>query len=104
MGFGIELPAAAAQLQRHTADPAESQTSEEQLREVVVRLAMGPERSAWAGADWEPLGSALVFRPWPARSLHVVGQSLLAGEFRRLIAAGAAPGWGLHPIPHSRTS
>jgi hypothetical protein len=103
MGFGNELPRTAAQLQRHGADPAESQTPEEQLREVVVRLAMGPERPAWAGADWEPLGRVLVFRPWPARSLHVVGQSLLAGEFRRLIAAGAVPGWGLHPVPPSQT-
>lgn len=103
MGFGVELPRSAAQLQRHGADPAESQTPEEQLREVVDRLAMGPERSAWAGADREPLGSALVFRPRPARSLHVVGQSLLAGEFRRLIAAGAVPGWCLHPVPSSGT-
>ncbi len=103
MGLDVELPGAAAQLQQHGADPAESQMPQEQLREVVDRLAMGPERSAWAGADWEPLGSVLVFRPWPARSLHVVGQSLLAGEFRRLIAAGAAPGWCLHPVPPSRT-
>lgn len=103
MGYGVGLPRAAAQLRRHGADPAESQTPEEQLREVVDRLAMCPERSAWAGADWEPLGSVLVFRPWPARSLHVVGQSLLAGEFRRLIAAGAVPGWCLHPVPPSRT-
>jgi Sigma-70, region 4 len=103
MGFDVGLPRAAAQLQRHGADPAESQTPEEQLREVVDRLAMCPERSAWAGADWEPLGSVLVFRPRPARSLHVVGQSLLAGEFRRLIAAGTVPGWYLHPVPPSRT-
>ena len=44
MGFGVGLPRAAAQLQRHGADPAESQTPDEQLREVVDRLAMCPER------------------------------------------------------------
>jgi hypothetical protein len=49
-------------------------------------------------ADSEPLGSVLVFRPWPARSLHVVGESPLAGEFRRLVTAGAVPGWELHPV------
>ena len=49
------------------------------------------------------MGSVLVFRPWPARALHIVGQSPLAGEFRRLITSGAAPGWHLHPVPQCRT-
>ena len=39
----------------------------------------------------------------PARVLHVVGDSPLAGEFRRLITAGAVPGWDLHPVPVGRT-
>ena len=53
--------------------------------------------SAAAGWDDEP-GRALVFRLWPARSLHVVGDSPLAAEFRRLLTAGAVPGWDLHPV------
>ena len=59
--------------------------------------------SAVAGWDDEPLGRALVFRLWPARSLHVVGDSPLAAEFRRLLTAGAVPGWELHPVPAGRT-
>ena len=39
-----------------------------------------------AGWKDEPLGQTLVFRLWPARSLHVVGDSPLAAEFRWLIA------------------
>lgn len=74
-----------------------------QLRTVVARLSRALELSASAGAYGQPLGSALVFRPWLARSLHVVGQSPLAGEFRRLLAAGAAPGWELHPVAPGRT-
>jgi hypothetical protein len=51
----------------------------------------------------EPLGGALVFRPWPARSLQVVGDSPLAAEFRRLITTGAVPGWDLHSVPGRHT-
>jgi len=106
-GFGAGLTGAAAQPLPaplpHGADPAGSLTPEEQLRTVVARLARGLERSAAAGTDSGPLGGVLVFRPWPARSLHVVGQSPLAGEFRRLIAAGAVPGWHLHRVPDGRT-
>jgi Sigma-70, region 4 len=80
---------------------AGGQAPEEQLRAVVARLSRGLERSASAGC--QPLGSVLVFRPWPARSLHVVGQSPLAGEFRRLISSGAVPGWDLLPVPPGRT-
>jgi len=80
---------------------AGGQVPEEQLRAVVACLSRGLERSASAGSG--PLGSVLVFRPWPARSLHVVGQSLLAGEFRRLITSGAVPGWDLSPVPPGRT-
>ena len=45
----------------------------------------------------------LVFRVWPARALHVVGQSPLAEEFRRLIRTGAVSGWYLHPVEPGRT-
>jgi Sigma-70, region 4 len=32
-----------------------------------------------------------------------VGDSPIANEFRRLITAGAVPGWDLHPVPARRT-
>ena len=51
-----------------------------------------------------PLGKALVFRAWPLRSLHVVGDTPMAGALRGLIAAGAALGWELHPVPGGRTA
>jgi hypothetical protein len=35
--------------------------------------------------------------------LHVAGASALAAELRSLIAAGAEPGWELHPVPEGRT-
>ena len=82
--------------------PIEGLTPEDLLRAVVARLSQGGELSTSAGAVSGPLGSALVFRPWPARSLHVVGESPLAGEFRRLVTAGAVPGWDLHPVPPGR--
>jgi hypothetical protein len=50
------------------------------------------------------LGKALVFRAWPLRSLHVVGGTPMAEALRGLIAAGAAPGWELHPVPGGRTA
>lgn len=85
------------------ADCGSSVTPEQHLRIVVSELAGSGETSAVAWWDEEPLGRALMFRLWPARVLHVVGDSLLAGEFRRLITAGAAPGWDLHPMPAGHT-
>jgi hypothetical protein len=35
--------------------------------------------------------------------MHVVGASPLAAELRRLLTAGAEPGWELHPVPGGRT-
>jgi hypothetical protein len=55
--------------------------------------------SVVAGWKEEPLGRALVFRLWPARRLHAVGDSPLAAEFRQLVTAGAVPGWDLHLVP-----
>ena len=37
------------------------------------------------------------------RYLHVVGMSPMAWRLRELVAAGAAPGWALHPVPPGRT-
>lgn len=87
----------------HDASSVEDQAPEERLRAVVAFLSRGLELSASAGAANQPLGSALVFRSWPDRSLIVVGESPLAGEFRRLIASGAVPGWDLHLAPPGRT-
>ena len=105
-GRSAELAGAAAQPLPAPPDgscPIESLTAEEHLRTVVARLSRSVELSASAGADSGPLGSVLVFRPWPARSLHVAGESPLAGEFRRLVTAGAVPGWQLHPVAPGRT-
>jgi hypothetical protein len=103
----VDLTGAAAQLLPTPlpvgARPTEGLTPEDQLRAVVARLSQGVELSTSAGAVSEPLGSVLVFRPWLALSLHVVGESPLAGEFRRLVTAGAVPGWDLHPVPPGRT-
>jgi Sigma-70, region 4 len=81
----------------------DSVAAEQHLRIVVSELAGSRQTSAAAGWDDEPLGRALVFRSWPARVLHVVGDSLLAAEFRRLLTSGAAPGWDLHPVPAGHT-
>ena len=80
----------------------ESETPEQMLHAVVGQLSHAMESSAYAGSKYEPLGRALVFR-LTARSLHVVGDSPLAAEFRRLVTAGAVPGWDLHPEPAGRT-
>ena len=85
------------------ADRGDSVTPEQHLRIVVSDLAGSGETSAVAGWDKEPLGRALVFRLWPARVLHVVGDSPLTAELRRLLTAGAAPGWDLHPVSAGNT-
>src|SRR5215469_2640080 len=48
-------------------------------------------------------GKAQVFRVRPGQSMHVVGASPLAAELRRLLTAGAEPGWELHPVPDGST-
>ncbi len=103
--IGADTTAAAARFPAWPPSPrsGDSGTPEQQLRTVIIALAGPAETSAVAGWDGEPLGRALVFRLWPARLLHVVGDSPLAVEFRRLIAAGAVPGWDLHPVPAGRT-
>ena len=68
-----------------------------------ARWRVRARRPSLPGARMSWLGRALVFRLWPARLLHVVGESPLVAEFRRLITAGAAPGWDLHPLPAGHT-
>ena len=82
--------------------PGRDETPGQKLQAVVSHLSRAAVDSAHAGSKYEPLGGVLVFRP-AARSLHVVGDSPLAAEFRRLVAAGAVPGWDLHPVPAGRT-
>jgi hypothetical protein len=84
-------------------DSSDSQPPEQKLQAIAQSLTQAGRLSAYAGSKYEPMGRALVFRPWPARSLHVVGDSALAHGFRRLLAAGAVPGWELHPVPGGRT-
>jgi Sigma-70, region 4 len=79
-----------------------SETPEQKLQAVVGHLSRAVESSAWAGSKHEPLGRVLVFRS-AAQSLHVVGDSAMAAEFRRLVTAGAVPGWDLHPVMAGRT-
>lgn len=59
--------------------------------------------SCYVGLADRSLGSALVFRMRPERSLLVAGTAPMAAELRTLIAGGAAPGWALHPVPDVRT-
>jgi hypothetical protein len=82
---------------------SDSQPPEQKLRAIAESLTRAGSLSAYAGSKYDPLGRALVFRPWPAQSLHIVGDSALAAEFRRLLTAGAVPGWDLHPVPAGRT-
>jgi hypothetical protein len=70
---------------------------------VVQDLSSG-QLTCWARLRSGKLGEAVVFRAWPARSLHVAGASPLAGQLRELVAAGEAPGWELHPVPGGRTA
>jgi hypothetical protein len=81
----------------------DSVTPEQHLQIIVRELAGSGRTFAVAGWDEEPLGRAPVFRVWPARMLHVVGDSPLAAEFRCLLTAGAVPGWDMHPVPAGHT-
>jgi Sigma-70, region 4 len=85
------------------ADDDGSQAPEGRLRAITESLTHTGNLSASTGSKYEPGGRALVFRAWPTRSLHVVGDSPLAAEFRRLLTAGVVPGWDLHPVPAGRT-
>jgi hypothetical protein len=92
----VEFTAAPAQPRPAPPDgarPVGRLASKEHLRTVVAHLSQSVELSAAAGADSKHLGRTLVFRPWPARSLHVVGESPLAGE-----VPAASP----HPRPAPR--
>jgi sigma-70-like protein len=80
-----------------------SESPRDALRGAVSELSIPHHLSYRARLRSADFGTAVVFRAWPARSLHVAGASALAAELRRLIAAGAEPGWELHPVPEGRT-
>ncbi|HET9967960.1 MAG TPA: sigma factor-like helix-turn-helix DNA-binding protein [Streptosporangiaceae bacterium] len=103
MASVMAMVAAALVPGRLPAEDGGGQAPELRLRAIAESLTRAGNRSASAGSKSGQMGQALVFRPWPARSLLVVGDSLLADEFRRLLMAGAVPGWDLHPVPGGRT-
>ena len=82
-------------------DHGAGESPEHVLTTVVTDLS----RQLACHVGWNSrLGKALVFRAWPERSLHVVGDTPMADALRKLIVAGAAPGWELHPVPGGRTA
>jgi hypothetical protein len=82
-------------------DHDDGESPEHVLTTVVSDLS----RQLTCHVGWNSsLGKALVFRAWPGRSMHVVGGTPMAEALRGLIAAGAAPGWELHPVPGGRTA
>ena len=80
-----------------------SESPRDALRSAVSELSDAQQRTYWARLRSGDPGRAVVFRVWPARSLHVAGESALAAELRKLLAAGEQPGWELHPVPGART-
>src|SRR5271166_766849 len=82
----------------------DDQGADESPERVLTTVVSELSRQLTCYVGWNsPLGPALVFRPWPLRSMHVVGGTRMAEALRGLIAAGAAPGWELHPVPGGRT-
>jgi len=72
------------------------------LTRVTAAFASGGEGWVQVGSSGGQDGEAqvcVVHR----RYLHVVGMSPMAWRLRELVAAGAAPGWALHPVPPGRT-
>jgi hypothetical protein len=83
--------------------PWNSESPQDALRSAVREFSAG-QLTCQARLRSGELGEAVVFRAWPARSLHVAGASPLADELRKLVTAGHAPGWELHPVPGGRTA
>jgi hypothetical protein len=71
----------------------------------LAREFSSPQQPLWCPASLRSgaSGKAQVFRVRPGQAMHVVGTSPLAAELRRLLTAGAQPGWELHPVPGGRT-
>ncbi len=71
-------------------------TPEQQLRR-------GDQAEPGLLRDVNPPGPLHLGRGRGGQDRTVLGDSPLAAEFRRLIAAGAVPGWDLHPVPAGHT-
>jgi hypothetical protein len=71
----------------------------------LAREFSSPRQPLWCPVSLRSgaSGKAQVFRVRPGQSMHVVGASPLAAELRRLLTAGAEPGWELHPVPGDRS-
>ena len=83
--------------------PWDSATPGDALRNAIRELSIERRLSCRVALRSGKLGTADIFRPAHARSLHVVGASRLADELRKLIETGEGPGWQLHPVPDGRT-
>ena len=63
---------------------------------VLTTVVTDLSRQLTCHVGWNPpLGKALVFRAWPLRSLHVVGDTPMAEALRSADRGRGAPGWGL---------
>lgn len=84
--------------------PLGGESALDALRSLAREFA-SPRQPLWCPASLRPVasGTAQVFRVRPGQSMHVVGANPLAAELRRLLTAGAEPGWELHPVPGGRT-
>jgi hypothetical protein len=77
-----------------------SESALDALRSIVKEFS-SPRQPLWCPASLRSgaSGTAQVLRVPTGQSMHVVGASPLAAELRRLLTAGAEPGWELHPVP-----
>src|SRR5271157_533589 len=72
----------------------DDQGADESPERVLTTVVSELSRQLTCYVGWNsPLGPALVFRPWPLRSLRVVRGALMAAGFRAPHASTAAPGW-----------
>ena len=78
------------------------ESPEEALTRATAVFAEGGEGWVQVGSRGGQHGEAQVCVVH-LRYLHVVGMSPMAWRLRELVAAGAAPGWALHPVPPGRT-
>jgi hypothetical protein len=81
----------------------ERESPEEALPRVTVDFARGGDGWVQVGSGGGLHGEAQVCVVRPGRRLHVVGVSPMAEQLREMLAAGAAPGWALLPVPPGQT-
>lgn len=83
-------------------DPRDA-SPEDSLTWMLAELAADSGRCVEVGGRSGQWGMALVCWAKPGQNVHVVGASPMAARLRELLQAGAAPGWGLHPVPDGQT-